>query len=350
MSEDSYVAAASSTVTTKATPPESQVPVEASPETPRRRRRRFSLGLDRFSGVYVLALIIIIFGFWVPNTFLTTLNLRTILAAQAITALVSLGLLLPMAAGNFDLSVGATLGTSLMLVLKLQNIGMNALLASVIAILSGAVIGLVNGIVVVAFNVDSFIATLGMSSILSAVTVAISGGQQIATGISPTFLKLASTQWFGINAPVYYTLGVAILLWAFLEYRPGGRAIYATGGNPRAARLAGIRVGRVVASTLVASGAISAFAGVLLASTLGAGTPTVGPPYLLPAFTAVFLGATQIKRGRVNVVGTILAIFLLATGVKGLQLAGAPIYLPDLFNGLALLLAVALAVRSRRAR
>jgi ribose transport system permease protein len=98
----------------------------------------------------------------------------------------------------------------------------------------------------------------------------------------------------------------------------------------------------------VAAPTIAAFAGVVLAAKLGTGNPTSGPPYLLPAFSAVFLGATQIKAGRVNVLGTLIAIYLLATGVKGLQLAGAPVFLNDLFNGLALILAVALAARSKR--
>ena len=94
------------------------------------------------------------------------------------------------------------------------------------------------------------------------------------------------------------------------------------------------------------SGLVAAFAGVVLAAQLGSASPDVGGPYLLPAFSAVFLGATQVFPGRVNVPGTLIAIFLLATGVKGLQLAGAPGYVNDLFNGAALIIAVALAARA----
>ena len=98
------------------------------------------------------------------------------------------------------------------------------------------------------------------------------------------------------------------------------------------------------------SGFVTAFAGITLLATIGTATPDAGTGYLLPAFSAVFLGATQIRPGRVNVVGTLVAIFLLATGVSGLQLAGAPSYVTSLFNGLALIIAVSLAVRTAKRR
>jgi ribose transport system permease protein len=108
-----------------------------------------------------------------------------------------------------------------------------------------------------------------------------------------------------------------------------------------------VRVERLIFSSFVTSGTLAALAGVILAAQIGTADVSSGPPYLLPAFAAVFLGATQIRAGRVNVIGTLVAIFLLATGVTGLQLAGAPVYVEDLFNGAALIVAVALAVRSR---
>jgi ribose transport system permease protein len=128
-----------------------------------------------------------------------------------------------------------------------------------------------------------------------------------------------------------------------LERTPLGRRVYATGGNLEAARLAGVRVTTVVVAALIACATIAAFAGVIVSANLATGDPTIGPAYLLPAFSAAFLGSTQFRGGRFNVWGTIVAVIVLATGVKGLQLAGAPIWIPDLFNGAALLLAVGLA-------
>jgi ribose transport system permease protein len=142
---------------------------------------------------------------------------------------------------------------------------------------------------------------------------------------------------------VYLMLAVGLVVWYLLERTPLGRRVYATGGNIEAARLAGVRVAAVVICSLIACATIAAFAGMLVTANLGTGDPTIGPAYLLPAFSAAFLGSTQFRGGRFNVWGTIVAVYVLATGVKGLQLAGAPIWIPDLFNGVALLLAVGLA-------
>lgn len=150
--------------------------------------------------------------------------------------------------------------------------------------------------------------------------------------------------------PVYYLLVLAIVIWFVLEHTPVGRRVYATGGGADAARLAGVRTSRVIFAAFVASAVIASLAGVLQTASIGTGDPNIGPSYLLPAFAAAFLGSTQIKPGRFNVWGTVLAVYVLATGVKGLQLAGAPFWLPDLFNGVALLLAVGLSGLPRRAR
>jgi ribose transport system permease protein len=188
-----------------------------------------------------------------------------------------------------------------------------------------------------------------MSSILLAMIAWISSQQQIP-GLSSSFQKLGTTEIFGLTLPVYLMLVVALIAWYVLELTPVGRHVYATGGNTEAARLAGVRTAAVVVLALVCCGAIAAFSGLLVTSALGTGDPTVGPAYLLPAFSAAFLGSTQFRGGRFNVWGTVLAVYVLATGVKGLQLAGAPIWIPDLFNGVALLLAVGLAKYQGTAR
>jgi ribose transport system permease protein len=326
------------------------VPPPASAEgsdTPARRRLP-GLGLDRFSGLYVWGSLVVVFGVWMPELFLTADNARIVAGDQAITAMLALALIVPLAAGVFDLSIAAVLGIASVVVVWYQSNGHSPLVGAVVAILLGTLVGAVNGFVVVKLHVDSFIATLAMSSILAAGAYWVTNGQQIVDGISPTFVEFGTAQWFGVPVPVYYMLALALALWVFLEFRPGGRYLYAVGGNPQAARLAGVRVDRITFGSLVTSATIAAFAGVVLAAKLGTGNPTSGPAYLLPAFSAVFLGATQIKAGRLNVPGTLVAIYLLATGVKGLQLAGAPVYLNDLFNGLALILAVALAARTHR--
>jgi ribose transport system permease protein len=306
--------------------------------------------LTKYSGLALWAGVILLFGVLQPDTFLTMDTVRSILSDQAITATMALALLLPLAAGVYDLSVAAMMGVSIMLVAYFQVEGVPWGLAVLLVLVIGACVGLINAAVVVWLGVDSFIATLGASSILLAMIQWVNGGQQITTGISTTFTDFATTQVFTIALPVFYMLFLAGVLWYVTEYRQIGRYMFATGSNPDAARLAGVRTAKLQAIALVVSAVIASFAGILFTAKIGSASPDSGPPYLLPAFAGVFLGATQIKQGRVNVPGTLIAVFLLATGVKGLQLSGAANWVDDAFNGVALILAVALAVRSSRKR
>jgi ribose transport system permease protein len=308
------------------------------------------LSFRNISAVYVFIVLFVLFSFWVPDTFLSGDTWRALISSQAVTAMLSVGLVIALSAGAFDLAIGATLGFgSIFVAWLLAKHGIPIVPAIVLSILAGAAVGLLNGLLVVRVRIDSFIATLGMSSILLAMIAWISSSQQIL-GLSNSFQKLGTTEIFGLTLPVYLMLAVALVAWYVLELTPVGRHVYATGGNTEAARLAGVRTSAVVVVALGCCGAIAAFSGVLVSSALGTGDPTIGPAYLLPAFSAAFLGSTQFRGGRFNIWGTVLAVYVLATGVKGLQLAGAPIWIPDLFNGVALLLAVGLAKYQGTAR
>jgi len=326
----------------------------ANGEAFQERRRAAQLRpnyLERYSGLVIWAAIIALFAIVVPDTFLTTDTLRSVLSDQAITAMMALALLLPLAAGVYDLSVASMMGLAIMLVAWFQaeaNLAWG--LAIPLTLVAGAVVGAFNAFVVVRLGVDSFIATLGASSVLLAMIQWISDGNPIVEGISPQFTDLAGKQIFSISLPVFYMLILAGVLWYVVEYRQVGRYMYATGSNPEAARLAGVRTDRLKAISLVVSAVIASLAGVIFAAKIGSASPDSGPPYLLPAFAGVLLGATQIRPGRVNVLGTLLAVYLLATGVKGLQLAGAEVWVDELFNGAALIIAVAFAARAARRR
>lgn len=315
-------------------------------------RRRINFGFDKYSGLYVWAALILVFALWIPDLFLQVSTLKQVLTFQAISAIVALGLIIPVAAGAFDLTVAGTLTVSVCWTAWALANHYGVVVAAGGALLFGIIIGLMNALVVVRLKVDSFIGTLGMSSILIAVAYMITNSSQIVLsteGYAP-FFEFAREEILGLPRSVYYAAAIAAFFWWILEYTPGGRYLYAVGGNPVASRLAGVRVGRIVTVSFVASALTSAFAGIVYLSTIGTATPDSGSGYLLPAFSAVFLGATQIRPGRVNVLGTLVAIFLLATGVTGLQLAGAPSYVTELFNGAALIIAVALAARTARRR
>ena len=206
-------------------------------------------------------------------------------------------------------------------------------LAIVLTLLAGVIVGSINAFVVVRLGVDSFIATLGASSILIGLVEWISNGNQIVEGISPKFLNISGNQIFSISLPVFYMVIIAGVLWYVVEYRQFGRYMYATGSNPDAARLAGVRTDRLRAFSLVISATIASLAGIIFLSKIGSASPDSSTSYLLPAFAGVLLGATQVKPGRVNVPGTLIAVYLLATGIEGLELDGAQIWVQDVFNG-----------------
>jgi ribose transport system permease protein len=223
---------------------------------------------------------------------------------------------------------------------------MPAVVSCLIAIVACAAVGFISGLIIVHFHVNSFIATLGMSQVIAAATLYISANKQITGVFSDSFLEFGRRDLFGIPIVVYYLALIALVLWYVLEMTPLGRHLFATGANPESARLSGVRTDKLVWGSLVASAVIAAIAGIIYGAKIGSFSNSFGQPLLFPAFAAVFLGSTQI-RNRPNVWGTILAVYTLAFGVKGLQLAfsGGVYWITPLFNGVALVLAVALASR-----
>jgi ribose transport system permease protein len=313
------------------------------PNLPRYALALRGLSPRRISAVYILVILIAVFGYLRPDTFLTRTTFTSLLSDQAITALVAIGLVIPLAADLFDLSIGgaAALSSVISAVLAAKH-GQPTTVAILIAVLVGVLVGVISGVLVTRFRINSFIATLGMGSILTAAANAVSNQQDIV-GLPHAFISLGVNQLFGIRWVVWIVLALATLVWFFLEHTPAGRHLFAIGGNYDAARLNGLRVDLLRIVALTACSTIAAVAGVLATAGITAGSSQTGPAYLLPAFAAAFLGSTQIKVGRVNVWGTVLAVYVLAVGVKGLQLMGAPFWLSDLFNGVALIVSVGLA-------
>jgi ribose transport system permease protein len=326
---------------------------EIRPETAGRRFTRVGqrMALDRFSGLYVAIALVVVFSLIEPATFATARNVRVIATNEAITGILTLGLMVALLAGMFDVSVAATMSLAISLVGWLQSAHhVNAALAVVLTLLCGAVVGLVNAFIVTVLGVQPIIATLGTSSVLSALTFWIAGGNDIITGISTTFSDLGSGSVVSIPLPVIYLAGVALLLFYLLEHTAFGRYLYGAGFNARAIRLAGVQVVRYQVAALVIAGVAASFAGILLTMEVGSASYGAGTPYLLPAFAVAFLGSTQFRPGRFNVVGSLVALYLLAIGVQGLELRYPSLpWIADLFEGLALIFAVAVGVRARRA-
>lgn len=308
------------------------------------------LGLERFSGLYLWAIFILTFGIWEPGLFLTSATLHSVASEQAVAAMLALAVLVPLVAGAYDLSVGSVINMSAITCVWLQTAEGWSMWASIgLAVGISALVGVVNAFIVVKLQVSSFIATLGMATIVAAVQTIVSGANQPLPPTASSWLNLTQRTFGGFQVIVWYLLILALVLWWFLEMTPGGRYMQATGGNIEAARLSGVATGFWTAIALVISAVISGAAGVLYASLSGPAL-SFGPGLLLPAFAAVFLGSTQLRPGRFNVWGTVLAVYVLATGVTGFEYVTGAQWLNDMFNGVALIVAVAFAGWRLRAR
>lgn len=297
----------------------------------------------RYSVLFIGALIVAYF--WVRyDTFWTSGGIRSMLKGLVPIGFLTLGLLVPLAAGVFDLSVGTMVGLSGMMLIQLQLEGWieNEWLGVLFVLAVAAVWGLVNGLLVAKVGINSFIATLGTSSVMQAGTYLISDNQRKADALSDNFQEVFESQAFlsQVNA-LWYLIIAAVILWWVLEYTPIGRYLFATGGNADAARLAGVRTDRYVIGSLVASAMLAAVGGICFVGAQNAASPDTGPPLLFSAFAAAFLGATQF-RGRPNVAGALLAIVVLAFLARGLQLQFPGAVWPGPFaDGLVLVIAVA---------
>lgn len=322
-------------------------PVRSRP--PLSKRAVAGLSFDRIGAVYVWIAIGVVFSIWAPDTFPNASTAKQILNTNAITGLAALSITIPLAARVFDLSFAFIMTLTGVAVANFVVHGMPLPLALLIGLGIGVAIGLINATVVVVMNIDSFIGTLATGSLIQALITMVTNDTPISDAkLSGGFSDIGQTTVGGIILPVFYFALAALAIWYLLEHTATGRRLYATGFNPDAARLAGVKVDRLRFMSLVASGGLAGASGIVLASILGSGSPTGGTPYLLPAFAAVFLGATQLKHGRFNAGGTIIAVLLLGTGVTGLGLANAPQWSGAMFVGVVLIAALAVTGIQRR--
>ncbi len=293
--------------------------------------------------------LIAVFSLLLPNTFPTMLNLRSILSDKAIIAILSLAAMIPMVAGRIDLTVGYGIVLWHILAISLQTMyGLPWPVAVGVVLILGVLTGALNGLLVEVARIDSFIATLGTGTILYAIALWHTGGRQMVGSLPDAFYALNGTFVFGLPITAFYVLAITITLWIVLEYTPLGRYLYAIGANQRAAELNGIPTRKFVIGAFVTSGALTALAGVLLASKLRIGQASVGLEFLLPALVGAFLGSTTIKPGRVNVWGTIVGVMILAVGISGIQQFGGSFWVEPLFNGTTLLIAIGIAGYAQR--
>lgn len=307
---------------------------------------------ERFALVGALILVVLVFSLLRPGTYATSGNLAAVLGAQSVLLILSLGLLVPLTAGDMDLSVASTLSLSAMVLAVLNGQdGLGLGVSTLAALASALAVGLVNAVFVVAFRINSFIVTLGMGTLVLGVVEWISN-LEVVNGVSrgltsaTVLIRIA-----GIPLTFWYSLALVVIVWVVFEFTPAGRRLMFVGLGRNVAALSGLRVGRIRAFSFLVSALVAGVAGVLYAGELGAADSSSGQGFLLPAFAAAYLGATAISPGRFNAIGTFVAVYFLAAGVTGLQVLGAQNFVQQLFYGGALIVAVALsnlAARQRR--
>jgi ribose transport system permease protein len=322
----------------------------SGPERPRVARGVARVVSQRFGLVIAWLVVIAAFGATHPSTFLSVANLSTILGSQSVIAVLTLGLIVPMIAGDFDMSIASVLTLSSMLVAVLNvNDHWPIVAAIVVSLAAGLAVGLINGAITTLVGINPFIVTLGTGTVCQGIVLLISNTNTIS-GVSPGLVNaVIADKFLSVPLSFYYALALCALLWYFFEYTRSGRLTLFVGRGRDVARLSGIRVQKVRFLALGASGLIAAFAGILYTGTSGAADPTSGTQLMLPAFAGAFLGATVVQPGRFNAWGSLVAIYFLATGITGLQMIGAQSYVQDLFYGGALVIAVALShIVSRR--
>jgi ribose transport system permease protein len=319
-------------VTEPAPPPRGGTKESTSPS-----RRLVLSGMQALGlgGFYVLTLVF--FSVQAPHFFEFS-NAVNILSNSSVIGIVTLGQMLVLIAGGFDLSVAGTLPLGGVVFTILINRGVNIPEAWVVATLSGAAVGAVNGLVITRIGINPLVTTLGTLSITVGLANVVTAGETVP--FNDLYAGLVDNDFAGMPIFIWVWIATTAIVLVVLRFTVFGRMIYSIGGNREASRLAGIRVDLTTTLVYVISGALSAFSGVVLAQQLLAGAPSVGANAALTSIAAVILGGAALTGGVGGVPGTVVGVLVLGTVANGLALMQVPSFYQQIATGSILLLAV----------
>jgi ribose transport system permease protein len=327
---------------------------DTTPDPTLRRRGGVETGLGwvilrSYSLLAAFVIALAVFSIARPDIFPTSQNAISILTGGASLSLIALGVMIPLIVQQFDLTPAYMATLSSILCIGFQSFNRLPPWEAIVgAIAVCMLLGFVNGLLVAHVKLSSIIVTLATGSCLLGAADLYSGGQILFKNIPPSFTAIGQTRLVDIPLPIIYAAAAALVIWYVLEYRPVGRHLYAIGANQEAARLVSIKVKRLIVGAFIASATLSGLGGIVVATQVGSAAPNALDYLLLPAFTAVFLGATSIRPGHYNVWGTIIAVYLLGSVTTGMFMLGAPAFWEPVINGVILLFAVGLAKFSAR--
>lgn len=309
------------------------------------------LWLERYGLLAAWLLLILVIGAVKPDQMFAWRSHASMFGSNAMIVVLTLGLMIPLTTGDFDLSVASTMGLSSMLVAVLNvELGWTVAGAAFMALLVGGAIGAINAFFILWFGIHSLIVTLGVGYFVNGVILWVADSKTIA-GVSMDLVNaVILTRFLGIPLSFWYAALLTVAVWWLFQHTALGRRLLFVGRGREVARLSGVDVVRMRTGALVASGVIAAFAGVLYTGMRGAADPSSALAFLLPAFAAAFLGSTTLYPGRFNAPGAFVAVFFLSTGIMGLNFLGADSFVQNLFYGGGLVVAVAISqlIRGRK--
>lgn len=282
--------------------------------------------------------------------FLQLNNIMNIFRQVSINGLIALGMTFVILTGGIDLSVGAILGLSGMVLGLMISSGTSDLIAIPAVLLLGGVLGYINGFFIAKVKLQAFIVTLATMTMYRGITMIISDGIP-AMGLtknSPVLDFFSQGSLLGVPFPMIVFVIVFLILMVLLQNTVFGRGVYAIGGNEEVARLSSIPTNRVNSLVYVISGVMSALAGVILTSRLSSAQPTAGTGFELDAIAAVVIGGTSLAGGRGRIFGTFIGVLIMGVLNNGLNIIGVSAFYQQFIKGLVILLAVILDRKSAR--
>lgn len=290
--------------------------------------------------VFAFLALIVFFSFASP-VFFTPANLSNIGRQTALVSIVAVGMTFVIVAGEFDLSVGSTLALAgVVAAMAMKGIAPSLVVGAAAALLTGAGIGFVNGLLATGLRIPSFLITLGSLSITRGIVLLITDTRPVVIA-NPTYFRVfGEGQLLGVPTPIVWTIIVIAGGIAGLHFSSFGRKVYAAGGNPVAALYSGIRVDRVKIAALTLAGTLAGLAGLVLSARSHAARPDVGAGFELDAITAVILGGAALSGGRGTIVGAVIGSLIIGILNNGLVLIGVDPSLQIVIKGLIIWLSV----------
>lgn len=292
-------------------------------------------------GPLLALIVLIIFVSILSPSFLSLTNLMNLMRQVSTNALIAFGMTFVIITGGIDLSVGSTLALSSAIMAGMIVNGIDPLIAMTVSLITGFVLGAVNGLLITKGKLVPFIATLATMTIYRGATLVLTDGKPI-TGLDETFIFqfMGRGYFFGIPFPIVITLVVFALLFVLLHKMSFGRKTFAIGGNEKASFIAGVKSNKIKVFVYSISGVLASLAGIILTSRLNSAQPTAGESYEMDAIASVVLGGTSMSGGKGRIFGTLIGALIIGTLNNGLNLLGVSTFYQQIVKGIVIIIAV----------